>query len=59
MVDIFAQPAAIFPLKNPALISVPLAFITAIVVSLLTPEPEADALFDSEKLRCYLGVGAE
>lgn len=59
MIDILGQPAAIFPLKNPALISIPLAFFTAWAVSLLTPEPEAAALFDSEKLRCYLGIGAE
>jgi cation/acetate symporter len=37
----------------------PAAFIVAIVASLLTREPEAEARFDDEKLRTYLGVGAE
>ncbi|PKL74521.1 MAG: hypothetical protein CVV27_20095 [Candidatus Melainabacteria bacterium HGW-Melainabacteria-1] len=59
MVEILGQPSAVFPLKNPALISVPLAFVTAIGVSLFRPEPAAAARFESEKVRCYLGVGAE
>jgi hypothetical protein len=29
------------------------------VVSLMTSEPEAEAKFESEKLRTYIGVGAE
>jgi hypothetical protein len=29
------------------------------VASLLTREPDAEAMFDDEKLRTYLGVGAE
>jgi hypothetical protein len=29
------------------------------VVSLLTSEPRAETLFDDEKLRTYLGIGAE
>jgi cation/acetate symporter len=37
----------------------PVAFLAGIVVSLLTPEPLAVALFEDEKLRTYLGVGAE
>jgi len=47
------------PLKNPALISMSLSFITAFVVSLATKEPEAAAKFESEKVRSYLGIGAE
>ena len=35
-VDILKHEAAVFPLRNPALITIPLAFVTAIVVSLLT-----------------------
>ena len=37
----------------------PLAFLAGIVGSLLTREPAAEAKFDDEKLRTYLGVGAE
>jgi cation/acetate symporter len=48
-----------FPMKSPALISMPAAFIVGIVVSLLTREPEAARKFEDEKLRTYVGVGAE
>lgn len=59
MVDILEKEAAIFPLKNPALVSIPLSFLTAVVVSLLGKEQSAEDKFESEKLRSYLGVGAE
>jgi cation/acetate symporter len=58
-VDLLHNRAAIIPLRNPAILSMPAAFFVSIVVSLLTREPEAEARFDSEKLRTYLGVGAE
>ena len=51
--------AAPFPWKNPALISMTCSFLAGIIVSLMTPEPEAEAMFESEKLRTYIGVGAE
>ena len=50
---------AIFPLKNPALISFPMAFLVGIVVSLLQPDKKAQQKFDDEKLRTYLGIGSE
>jgi cation/acetate symporter len=37
-VDILRHDAAVFPLRNPALVTIPLAFGTAIVVSLLTSD---------------------
>jgi cation/acetate symporter len=37
----------------------PASFVAGIIASLLTREPEAEARFDDEKLRTYLGVGAE
>jgi cation/acetate symporter len=58
-VDLFHYPQALFPLRNPAIVSMPAAFAVAIVASLLTREPDAEARFDDEKLRTYLGVGAE
>jgi cation/acetate symporter len=58
-VDIFKNPAPIFPWKNPALISMLASFIMAILVSLLTPEKEAQEKFEEEKVRTYLGVGIE
>jgi cation/acetate symporter len=58
-VDLFHYRAAIVPLRNPAIISMPAAFVVAILVSLMARESEAEARFDDEKLRTYLGVGAE
>jgi cation/acetate symporter len=58
-VGIFKFKAAIFPMKNPAIWSMTLAFAVGIVVSLLTPEKEAQEKFEDEKVRTYLGVGAE
>ncbi|HLY73839.1 MAG TPA: sodium/solute symporter [Planctomycetota bacterium] len=49
----------IFPLENPAIVSIPAAFIAGIVVSLLTPDPVAQAKFEDEKLRSYAGIGAD
>jgi cation/acetate symporter len=37
----------------------PAAFVAGIIASLLSREPSAEARFDDEKLRTYLGVGAE
>lgn len=58
-VDILKNESAIFPLKNPALFSMPAACLIGIIVSLFTREPEALQKFEDEKLRTYLGVGAE
>ena len=58
-VDVFKFEHAIFPLKNPAIVSMTAAFAVGIVVSLLAPEHEAQEKFEVEKLRTYLGVGAE
>ena len=58
-VGIFKFQTALFPLKNPAIFSMTLAFAVGIVVSLLTPEPEAQVKFEDEKVRTYLGVGSE
>jgi cation/acetate symporter len=37
----------------------PLAFLVAILASLAVPDKEAERKFEDEKLRTYLGVGAE
>ena len=58
-VDILENPSAIVPLRNPAIISMPAAFLAGALGSLLTREARAESLFDTEKLRVYLGVGAE
>ena len=59
LVDLFHNPHAIFPLRNPAIVSMPAAFIVGIIASLARREPTAEAMFEDEKLRTYLGVGAE
>ncbi len=58
-VEVFKNKEAIFPLKNPAIVSMTASFIVAIVVSLMTKETTAEEMFEDEKLRAYLGVGAE
>jgi cation/acetate symporter len=58
-VDLLHKPAALFPLRNPAIVSMPVSFLCGVAASLLTREPEAEAKFDDEKLRTYLGIGAE
>ena len=58
-VDIFGYASPVFPLRNPAIVSMPAAFIAGVLGSLSVREPRAEAMFDEEKLRTYLGVGAE
>ena len=58
-VDVLGRETALFPLKNPAIVSMTAAFLAGFVVSLLGREPRAEAMFEDEKLRTYLGVGAE
>jgi cation/acetate symporter len=58
-VDVLKNKEAIFPIKNPAIVSMTAAFLIGILVSLAAREPSAEASFEDEKLRTYLGVGAE
>jgi len=48
-----------FPLKNPGIVSIPLGFIAAIVATLCTREPEAEAKFAELSVRANTGLGAE
>jgi YVTN family beta-propeller protein len=51
---------AIFPLKNPALVSVPLAFVLGYVATVLTPQDQADeARYAEMEVRALTGAGAE
>jgi cation/acetate symporter len=54
-VDILHREGAWFPLKNPALVSMPLAFVVSIVVALLWPEPAAAEGYDANEERMILG----
>jgi len=58
-VDLLHHAAPIFPLRNPAIISMPAGFLAGFIASILKREPQAEALFHDEKLRTYLGIGAE
>jgi cation/acetate symporter len=53
------MPKAIFPLKNPGIYSMAAAFLVGILVSLLTPDKDAQEKFADEKVREYIGIGAE
>jgi len=54
-VDVLKHASAWFPLKNPALVTIPLSFAMGIVVSLLRPEPEAEARFRALARQMHLG----
>jgi cation/acetate symporter len=54
-VGLLGADSAPFPLRNPALVSMPLAFLVAIGVSLAAPEPEAQHGFDQLAERVLLG----
>jgi cation/acetate symporter len=58
-VALFHYPKPIFPLSNPAIVSMPLSILAGVIASLVKREPEAEDKFDDEKLRTYLGIGAE
>ncbi len=45
-VDVLHNKEAIFPLKSPGLVTIPLSFVVAILVSLATPEAEAQRQHD-------------
>jgi len=53
------MPKAIFPLKNPGIYSMSAAFLVGILLSLMGRDKDAEAKYDEEKLRSYIGVGAE
>ncbi|GJD29858.1 Cation/acetate symporter ActP [Methylobacterium adhaesivum] len=60
-VTTFGNPVAIFPYDNPALFSMPLAFLTIYVVSKLDNTARAKrerALFDAQFVRSETGIGA-
>jgi len=58
-IDVLKHDSAWFPLKNPALITMPLAFAVGIIVSLLKPEKAALDAYDAKEKRMILGTSAE
>ena len=53
------QAAPLFPLTNPGIVSIPLGFLAAILGTLLTREPSAEAQFTELAVRANTGLGAE
>ena len=53
------QMAAIFPLTNPGIISIPLGFLAAVLGTLLTREPSAERQYTELSVRANTGLGAE
>jgi cation/acetate symporter len=49
----------LFPLKNPAILSIPLGFLGAILGTLFTREPSAEVLYTELMVRANTGLGAE
>jgi cation/acetate symporter len=54
-VGLLGAETAPFPLRNPGLVSMPLSFLVAVVVSLAAPEPEAERRFEEVAHRAILG----
>lgn len=48
---------AIFPLKNPGIVSVPIGLIAAILGALLFRERRAEEMFDELEVRQITGLG--
>jgi cation/acetate symporter len=55
-VDLLHHATAMFPLKNPALITIPLSFATGILVSLLRPDRASEARHEAIETRLLLGA---
>ncbi len=55
-VDLLHHATAFFPLKNPALVTIPLSFATGILVSLLRPDPASEARHEAIETRLLLGA---
>jgi len=54
-IDILKHSTAWFPLKNPGLVTIPLSFAVGIIVSWLSPEPEAARRFAEVEDRIHFG----
>jgi cation/acetate symporter len=55
MVDLLGKPAAVVALKNPGLISIPLAFAVAVVATWMWPDAAAERGYDEVAARVHLG----
>jgi cation/acetate symporter len=53
------QSPPLFPLENPGIVSIPLGFLGAVIGTLLSREPAAEARFAELLVRANTGLGAE
>ena len=51
--------AAIFPLDNPAIVSIPIGFIGAVLGTLLVRDTESEQMYEQLQVRATTGLGAE
>lgn len=56
MVDLMGGEDAWFPLKNPAIVTIPLGFAVGVLVSLAKPEVAARAAYDAKERRMIMGT---
>jgi len=54
-----SKPVAPMKYRNPGIFSMAIAFLVGIIFSFLFPEKDAEEKFAAEKLREYVGIGAE
>ncbi|QRK13293.1 cation/acetate symporter ActP [Archangium violaceum] len=59
MVELLGNKTAIFPLKNPGIVTMPLSFLVGWAVSLLAPEPEAADRYAEVRHRMHVGAEAD
>lgn len=60
-VDVMHNKEALFPFKNPAIFSIPIAFFVSWLVSIMDKSPRAAidyAGFDAQYVRSLTGIGA-
>jgi cation/acetate symporter len=57
-IGILGGDSAPFPLTNPGLVSIPLSFLTGILVSMASPEPTAASKYEVLERRLHLGETA-
>jgi cation/acetate symporter len=55
-IDVLGKKDALFPLKNPGLVTMTLSFAAGFIASLLKPDPNAEAKFVEVERRIHLGA---
>jgi cation/acetate symporter len=56
MVDMVGAEVALFPLKNPAIVTIPLGFAIGVLVSLIAPDAAARDAYDAKERRMIVGA---